>query len=124
MIASALLIVPLFVFSEESGSGGKVPVSGSGGRVPSSNQTITIPNPLKVTTIAALVERINRWLIYIGAPILTLMVIIGAFQILTAGGNPEKVTSGRKTITYAVIGYALLLLSSGITKIIESILGA
>jgi len=53
-----------------------------------------------------------------------LYFLYGAFLYLTSGGNPEKVTSGRKTITYAVIGYALLLLSSGITKIIESILGA
>ena len=96
------------------------PGSGSGGQ-----QTIKIPNPLgQTTTFTQLISRIVNWLLVIGAPILTLMIIIGAFQFLTAGGNPEKVIQGRHTITYAVIGYALLLLSSGIIKIIENLLGA
>ncbi|MDO8430038.1 MAG: pilin [bacterium] len=93
---------------------------GSGGQ-----QTIRIPNPLgTTTTFTQLISRIVNWLLVIGAPILTLMIIIGAFQFLTAGGEPDKVTKGRHTITYAVIGYALLLLSTGIIKIIENLLGA
>ena len=37
-------------------------------------------------------------------------------------GEPEKITKGRHTITYAIIGYALLLISSGITTIIQNLL--
>lgn len=100
--------------------------TGSGGRAPgdsSYNQPIKIPNPLKINSISELIDRIVNWLIFIGAPILTFLIIIGAFQILTAAGNEEQVTAGRKTITYAVIGYALLLISKGVTMIIAQLFG-
>lgn len=87
------------------------------------SQGVSIPNPLGVNTFAELIARINRWLLIIGGPIVTLMMFIGAFQIMTAGGNSEKVTTGRRTVTYAIVGYALLLLSTGITFIIKDVLG-
>ncbi|GEM_PF-6993000 len=111
-----------------NGSGGQVS-GGSGGLVPSvvsggGNQPIQIPNPLGVRTFGELINRLVNWLLIISAPILTLMIIIGAFQIMTGAGEPEKITKGRHTITYAIIGYALLLISTGITKIIADVLGA
>lgn len=95
-----------------------VRTTGTGG-----SQTIQIPNPLQAKTFEDLIAAINRWLLIIAVPILTLMIIIGAFQIMTGAGNPEKITQGRHTITYAIIGYALLLISSGVTFIIKEVLG-
>lgn len=95
-----------------------VRTTGTGG-----SQTIQIPNPLQAKTFEDLIAALNRWLLVIAVPILTLMIIIGAFQIMTGAGNPEKITQGRHTITYAIIGYALLLISSGITFIIKEVLG-
>ncbi len=119
-------------YSGPSGSGVQAPTnSGSGiqGSRQSAvrgggNQPIQIPNPLgNVKTFGELINRLVNWLLIIGAPILTLMIIIGAFQIMTGAGEPEKITKGRHTITYAIIGYALLLISTGITKIIADVLG-
>lgn len=103
-------------------SGGKLTGSGStagtGGKV-------SIPNPIiGVKSIAELIARINSWLLWISAPILTLMILIGAFQLMTGAGEPDKITKGKHTITWAVIGYALLLLSTGLTAIIKEVLGA
>ena len=83
-------------------------------------------NPLgKGTTIESLIDRIVKWLVfYIGPSIVTLMIILGAFQIMAAGGNPEKIKKGKQIVTYAIIGYALLLLSSGIISILKEVLGA
>lgn len=103
----------------KSGSRTILPLKPTSGRT----QTIDLPNPLKATSFAELINRITNWLLVIGAPILVLMIIIGAFQIMTGAGNPENITKGRHTITYAIIGYALLLISSGITLIIEQLLG-
>ena len=117
----------LFQKSAGGGAGGTLigEQTGVGGtRVPSgSSQKISILNPLGVSTFAGLIAKINQWLIYIGGPILTLVILIGAFQLMTSGGSPEKVTKGRHTITYAVIGYALLLISTGIIFIIRDVLG-
>jgi hypothetical protein len=108
----------------KSGSTGPGGASGSGSTFGTGgSQTITIPNPLGATSFEELIVRLNRWLLVIAAPILTLMIVIGAFQILTGAGEPDKITKGRHTITYAIIGYALLLLSSGIVFIIRQVLG-
>ena len=86
--------------------------------------TKTLTNPLKGTnTITELIAKITDWLAKTLAPIVvTIMVIVGAYQILFAAGDVEKIKTGRKTIVYAVVGYALVLIGLGITGIIESLL--
>lgn len=81
-------------------------------------------NPLGDTdTIMKLIDKIIAALHdYIAPPIVALMVLYGAFQILFAGGEPEKFATGRKTILYAAIGYAIIFIASGISLIIKSVL--
>jgi hypothetical protein len=89
-----------------------------------SRGSVVLPNPLQVESISGLLERIVQYLsLYIAPPIVTLMIFWGAFQILTAAGNPEKITQGRKTITYAVVGYVIILIGWGFVSIIKEVLG-
>lgn len=85
-----------------------------------------LPNPLgQGTDIYDLLNRIAfNYLLPIAAPIAVIMIIYGAFQILTAAGDVEKVKTGRKTIIYAAVGLGIVLLSTGIVAIIKEILGA
>ncbi|HDH31271.1 MAG TPA: hypothetical protein ENH26_00670 [Candidatus Wolfebacteria bacterium] len=83
---------------------------------------VTIPNPLGAKDITDVLKKIVDYLIKIGAPILAIMILVGGFQILTAGGNLEKVITGRHTILYSVIGYAIILSAWGIIAIIKTIL--
>jgi hypothetical protein len=52
------------------------------------------------------------------------MVMIGGFTILTAGDNPEKVNSGKRIITWAVVGFAIILMAGGVISLIGQLLGA
>jgi hypothetical protein len=47
-----------------------------------------------------------------------IMVIIGAFNIVTAGGDPQKVTSGKNYIMYAVLGLVVALFAKAIPAIV------
>lgn len=96
-----------------------------GGPTPpeSSSITVNLPNPLSCNDIPCVGEAIIGGILKLITPIVIIMVLVGAFQILTAGGNPEKVTKGRKTILYAVVGYAIVLLAQGLVFIIKEILG-
>lgn len=89
---------------------------------------IVIPNPICAgggnCTITDILEKIVGYLILIGAPITAIMVIYGAFQILTAGGDPEKFKTGKNTIIYAAVGYGIILISFGIISLIKELLGA
>ncbi|HLC75555.1 MAG TPA: pilin [Candidatus Peribacterales bacterium] len=42
------------------------------------------------------------------ALVAVVFVIVGGIRILTAGGNEENVTKGRKTIVYAIIGLVVI----------------
>jgi hypothetical protein len=87
------------------------------------SSVITLPNPLNCEDIPCVVQNIANGLFYIATPIVVVMVLIGAFQILIAGGNPEKITKGRNTIFYAVVGYAVVLVAQGLALIIKEVLG-
>ncbi len=85
---------------------------------------ITIPNPLApASNVMDIIQNIiNALTIYIAPPIVALMVLYGAFQILFAGANPDKFTEGKRTILYAAIGYAIILIANGITLVINNLL--
>jgi len=55
-------------------------------------------------------------------PLCVIMVLVGAFQMMTAAGNPEKFSQGKKTLTWAAIGFAVVLIAGGVANILKSVL--
>ena len=87
-------------------------------------ETHELLNPLGSGTISDLINQIIDALVKnIAPPIFTAVVLYAAFQILTAGGDPEKFKNGKKTILYAVVGYSIILMAWGISSIIKDLLG-
>ena len=100
-----------------------------GGTTPNGNGnqggSYTLPNPLGSgnTTIAQIIQNVAYYLsVYIAPPIVTLMILFAAFQILTAGDNPERLKSAKGIILWTVVGYVIILISWGITSIIQQLL--
>lgn len=58
-------------------------------------------------TRTSLIKVINFVLGFL-ALVAVIFVIVGGVRILTAGGNDENVTKGRKTIIYAIIGLVVI----------------
>lgn len=90
---------------------------------PGGGTGFTIPNPLNCDTLQDCVSKVIRGLLLLATPIVAVMVIWGGFQILTAGGDPEKFSTGKKTILYAAVGFAVILLAQGVVFIIQDVLG-
>lgn len=89
---------------------------------PAGAESIILTNPLSTSSVGGLVDNVTNWLIKLGSPVAAVMVIVGGIQILTSGGNEDSFKKGRKTILYTAIGYGIILVGSGIIKIIEAIL--
>jgi len=92
---------------------------------PAFANALALKNPLadaNVTDIPSLVTKITNYVMAISGSIATIMVLVGAFQMISASGNETKFQQGKKTITYAVIGLAVVLAASGVTKIVENFL--
>ena len=81
-----------------------------------------ITNPLKFDTLEQVLKAIADFLFTISIPISVIVIIVGAFQLLTAGGNEEKIRKGKRTITWAVIGFAVILVSGSIALLIQNLL--
>lgn len=64
---------------------------------------------------------ITSTIIGIAGGLALLFVIIGGIQILTAYGNDEKIAAAKKTITWALAGLVIAILSYSIVQIIVSI---
>ncbi len=84
---------------------------------------IRLSNPLGVNSLQDALAKILApdKVLAIAAPIVTIMVLYGAFLMLFSAGNEERVSQGRKTILYAAIGFVIVLLSSSVVPIIQSI---
>src|ERR1051326_9483449 len=54
---------------------------------------------------------INRLLLLVAGAVAVLFVIIGGYQYMTSGGNEESAEKGRKTVTNAIIGVVIIILS-------------
>lgn len=72
------------------------------------------PTPNSDPCFIQILKSIIGRLIDIAYPVLAGIVFYGGFQMMFAGGNAEKYKSGLKTIRYAVIGFAVILVSQGI----------
>ena len=67
--------------------------------------------------------RITDWVSYILFAIVGVMIIIGAFTITTAGGAPDKVSSGKNYIMYAVIGLVVAMFARAIPALVKAVIG-
>lgn len=67
------------------------------------------------TSPEALVISIINWVLGILALIAVILILIGGFRWMTAGGNEEKVESAKKTLYAAIIGLVIILAGWGIS---------
>ncbi|MDE1970667.1 MAG: hypothetical protein KGI50_03780 [Patescibacteria group bacterium] len=66
-------------------------------------------NPLSSNSVFDIINNVTAFLQPFAAAVVVIMILVGAFQILT--GNPSQITTGRKTILWAVIGFAIIFLT-------------
>ena len=110
-----LSVLPYSALASSHGSGS------TGGERPVS---ITLQNPLRCLPSGTLADCVNNAinaLIFIAAPIASIMVLIGGFQMMFAAGEPEKIARGRKTILYAAVGFAVIIMAKGVVVVLRSI---
>ena len=84
-------------------------------------QNLTFFNDIYPGSIFSdLTDRIITFLITISATIAVLMIVWAGIQYLTAYGNEDKTTQAKKTITWALIGLAIVALVYTILSVTAS----
>lgn len=64
------------------------------------------------------VSQVYKIIIALGSGFAFLAILYGGFQVLTAGGDPQKVASGKNTIMGAIFGVLLIVFSIFLLKLI------
>lgn len=85
---------------------------------------IWLENPLKYDTIAELIESIAGLILWTAIAVAPVLILIGAYNIMTSVGDPAKVKKGRDFILYSAAGLAIILFARGIIALIRHTLGA
>lgn len=87
------------------------------------NEIIQIENPLNATSFEGITGNLIDFIFKIAIVLAPLMVIVGGFLFLTAGGNIQQISRARNLLIWTAVGFAIVLLSKGILAIINQILG-
>ena len=106
LISLTLLILPIAVFAQAPPA------------------VISLPNPLASQTFEELIEAVINWLLVITLPIVTLLIVYAAAQIMIAGANPKQREEAINIIKYALLGYGVILSSKIIVAIIQTLFGS
>ena len=84
---------------------------------------IEFQNPLQYDTFGELIDKIMDFIFVLAVVAAPLVIIVGALQLLTSGGDPKKIGAGKSMITSALIGLAIILLARGLNINWISIIG-
>jgi flagellar biosynthesis protein FlhB len=85
-----------------------------------SGNTITAPITDE-QDLKDLLCNVIAWFFWIIIVISVIMVLVAAFDYVTAGDDTEKTSRGRRRLTYAAVGIAVALLAAGFPAIVASI---
>ncbi len=83
---------------------------------------VSFPNPLgNCNNLSCPATAVINFLFTIAIPLCGIIILVGGFQMMTAAGDPEKFSTGKKTLLYAVIGFVVILLSGSVAALIQSL---
>jgi len=99
-----------------------IPLPG-GNQCPAVNQTANLDSAQAICCVFNAIYTVTMWLFWLLIVLAILFVLVGAFYILTAGGNTERVGTGRNFLIFAAIGFVLALGARAIPGVARAVVG-
>ncbi|MDD5318287.1 MAG: hypothetical protein PHF79_00485 [Candidatus Pacebacteria bacterium] len=115
-----LTIVPAgFIFAQSASGGGSNSGNGGGSNGP------TLINPLTGSdSLSSFLDQILTVVIDIGAVVIVFFIIYAGFLYVTARGSEEQIKKAHMTLTWTVVGAAVILGAKVISAAISGTVGA
>src|SRR3989344_2012746 len=88
-----------------------------------SNSPTYAADPAEIGDIVKIIENIIKLLVPTAAIAFFIMFLVGGVQFLMSGGDPKAAGAARNTLTYAVIGIILVVVSWLILLVVKNITG-
>lgn len=82
-----------------------------------------VPDTLPNVGMLAVIQAVIKFILIVAFIAAFIMLLIGGIRWILAGGDEKAVSSARGTITAALIGLVIVLLSFAIIKLVEAFFG-
>ncbi|MEK7550972.1 MAG: hypothetical protein AAB535_04305 [Patescibacteria group bacterium] len=79
--------------------------------------------PATISDLSVIFENLVSAILGFAAIVLFVLLLSGGFRYMTSAGDPKAIESAQKTLTYAIGGLIVLLLSYLILVLIREITG-
>lgn len=79
--------------------------------------------PQKLQFLEVIFENVLNIAVRLAGLAVFVMLLVGGFKYLTSGGNPEAKKKASDTITWAIVGFVVLLLGWFILRFISEFTG-
>ncbi|MBI2641971.1 MAG: hypothetical protein HYW96_00120 [Candidatus Wildermuthbacteria bacterium] len=78
--------------------------------------------PTEGKEVLSLIELVASWVFAIFVAVSIIFIVMGAFEFVTAQGDPAKITKARQSLIYAVIGIAIALMAFAIPRVVRNVI--
>lgn len=90
--------------------------SGEGGDMKISAGSVGLPNnQLDDKAVSSILGTVFTW----GSVLALIMIVVGGILYITSSDDETRLRRAKATITYSVVGFALMILSLAIVKFVE-----
>lgn len=99
-------------------------------------QTITLPGNVSLKgpvdtskfdggklTLGSIVSRVLNYVFPLAGLAMLIILILGGFEMLLSGGNPEKIKAGQAKVVSAIVGFVIIFAAYWLMEIVQTILG-
>ena len=78
--------------------------------------------PTEGKEVLSLIELVASWVFAIFVAVSIVFIVMGAFEFVTAQGDPAKITKARQSLIFAVIGIAIALMAFAIPRVVRNVI--
>lgn len=84
---------------------------------------IELISPIDAETLEEAIDALLAFLLYLAFALAPIVIIYGAFLIMTSAGRSERINRGKQIILLALIAMALVLFARALSDLIKGTLG-
>jgi len=82
-----------------------------------------VDNIATISDLGGVLQRVVGYALGLAAIVLFVLLVVGGFKFITSGGDPKAAEGAKKTITSAIAGLIVILLSYLVLLLITKITG-
>jgi hypothetical protein len=82
-----------------------------------------VVNIATISDLGGVLQRVVGYALGLAAIVLFVLLVVGGFKFITSGGDPKAAEGAKKTITSAIAGLIVILLSYLVLLLITKITG-